>query len=157
HGRLVPHLDAPEHPCGSIDVPQRAEIPSEAFADGLQEPGNRVLDGGGIRQDPRDGMLRHEPLLQPLALTDVPDQGDAEPTPTLHEGTDRDLDRETRAVLSRVTSIEGRDLTRLESLLIPLRDGPVRIDVDVERADPDQLVARVPETVAGLLVHVQDG
>src|SRR5215470_10468968 len=69
-GRFMPHLDAAEHTCLAVEAPQRAQIPVQALAHGLQDFWRGFWERRRLCQDLGDGVLYHETLLGPLALGD---------------------------------------------------------------------------------------
>ena len=89
-----------------------------------------------------------------LALRDVADERHGEP-PALHaEAAQADFDRERGAVLPAMPGVERQHLPGFEPR--PDRVLEVGVDVDLRRAHAHELVARVPEAVARLLVDVED-
>src|SRR5712692_964532 len=67
----MPHLDAAEHTCLAVEAPQRAQVPYQALAHGLQDFWRGFWERRRPRQYLCDGVLHHETLLGPLALGDV--------------------------------------------------------------------------------------
>jgi hypothetical protein len=49
-----------------------------------------------------------EPFFRPLALGDVPGQGNSKPPPVLPKRTESDLDRENGTVLPAVMAVKGK-------------------------------------------------
>ena len=77
--RPVPFRDAAEQIRLLVDLPDFAEIPSETFADGLENSGNGHRQVGGLRQDARHGVIDHDAPLRSPAVGDVPDRQEDHP------------------------------------------------------------------------------
>src|SRR5262249_36328213 len=70
-GLFMPQLDAAQHPRLAVEAPQRAQVPSQALAHGLQDAWRGFWERPRPRQYLCNDVLRHETLLGLLALGDV--------------------------------------------------------------------------------------
>src|ERR1041384_7914147 len=110
---------------------------------------------GELNEGAETLLARAQLVLGALALGDVAHQGKGQPTVAVPEFPDAYLDREECTVLSPVPTLIGQGSACTQTLTDPLQHLGCQIRTEFEWRHPDQLVASITQTFAGLAVPLQ--
>src|SRR5262249_2684587 len=102
-----PDLDAAQHAGVPVDVPDGAEVPLQALADGAQQARVGLGEGGGLGQDVADGLVGGPPPLGPVALRDGGAEQKAGDGEDGHEGLHEDGPLVDGAAAERAEAVDG--------------------------------------------------
>ncbi len=105
---------------------------------------------------PRNRSSLAQGLLVPLSPGDVPCQGHRKAPATFPERLASDLDRKDHSILASMLRLEDDRLSGVEPAFDVLNIGERNVSVELDRGHPDQLVPSVSQTLACLIIHVQD-